>query len=200
MGLDFALLSFPGTNSAAEAFYAARIRSGAARPWISEVGFVEHHENGHLALRGTFAGHYVDVDEALHVSERGSEEGVGVGAAIGVLLGGPLGFALGTVLGGTIGSQVGRPSETDPEPEPLAELLRAAVPLSHSAIVVIADATDVDEMIAAIGESGGELMRRPLAPDEVDAVRASLSASPAASLGPSEEGEEAVEASEAGPA
>ena len=151
MDRDFALVSFDGVNSAAEAFAAERDRSGAAAPWMSEVGFVEHHENGHLVLRGTFAGHYVDVDEALHVSERGTGEGVTVGAVIGTLLGGPAGLAVGTVLGGTIGSQLGKPSETDAEPEPFAERLRAAVPRSGSAIVLIADATDVDQMIAAIG-------------------------------------------------
>jgi uncharacterized membrane protein len=164
------------------------------------VGFAEHHENDHLVLRGTFAGHYVDVDEALHVSGRGAEEGVAVGAVIGTLLGGPLGLAVGTVAGGTLGSQLGTPSETDAEPEPLVERLRAAVPRSGSAIVLIADAEDVDEMIATIGEPSDQVIRKALTPEEADAVQASLSASPAASRGPSPEGEEAVEASEAGPA
>jgi uncharacterized membrane protein len=188
----FSLVSFDGTNGAAEAFASARDRSSAAR-WTSEVGFVEHHEDGHLVLRGTFAGHYVDVDEALHVSGRGVREGVTIGAVIGVLLGGPLGLAVGTVAGGTVGSQVGKPSETDAEPEALAERLRAAVPRGRSAIVMIAGADDVDEMIAAIGETGGQVVRKALSPEEVAAVEASLSASPAASPGPSPEGEEAVE-------
>ncbi len=199
MELDFALLSFDGVNAAAEAFAAAGTRSGAA-PWTSEVGFVEHHENGHLVLRGTFAGHYVDVDEALHVSGRGTEEGATVGAVIGTLLGGPLGLAVGTVSGATIGSQLGKPSETDAEPEPLAERLRAAIPPSGSAVLMIANANDVDELIAALGQTSGQVIRRTLTPEPAAAVEASLSASPAASSGPSPEGEEAAEASEAGPA
>jgi uncharacterized membrane protein len=199
MKLDFALLSFAGVNGAAEAFAAAGTRLGAA-PWTSEVGFVEHHENGHLVLRGTFAGHYVDVDEALHVSGRGTEEGATAGAVIGTLLGGPLGLAVGTVSGATIGSQLGKPSETDAEPEPLAERLRAAVRPSSSAVVMIANANDVDELIAALGQTSGQVIRRTLTPEEAAAVEASLSASPAASSGPSPEGEEAAEASEAGPA
>ena len=199
MELDFALLSFHGVNAAAEAFAAARDRSGAAAKWSSEVGFAEHHENGHLVLRGTFAGHYVDADEALHVSERGAEEGAALGAVIGTLLGGPVGLAVGTVAAGTIGSQVGKPSETDPEPVPLAERLRAAVPPPGSAIVSIADAHDVDEMIAAIGETSGQLTRKALTQEEAAAVQASVSASPAASPGPSRKGEQAIEASEAGP-
>jgi uncharacterized membrane protein len=104
------------------------------------------------------------------------------------------------VVGGTIGSQVGKPSETDAEPQPLAERLRATVPRSDSAIVLIADAHDVDEMIAAIGETSAQVIRRALTPEEAAAVQASLSASPAASPGPSLKGEQANEASEAGPA
>jgi uncharacterized membrane protein len=200
MGLDFALLSFDGVNSAVETFAAARDRSGAAAPWTSEVGFVEHHEDGHLVLRGTFAGHYVDVDEAIHVSERGSEEGAAAGAVIGTLLGGPPGLAVGTVLGGTLGSQLGKPSETDAEPEPLAERLRAVVPRSGSAIALIAGPNDVDEMIAALGETTGQVIRRAVTPEEAAAVQASLGASPAASPGPSRKGEKAIEESEAGPA
>ena len=197
---DVALFSFDGVNSAADAFAEARGPSGAGAQWTSEVGFVEHHKNGHLVLRGTFAGHYVDVDEALHASERGTEEGVAVGAVIGTLLGGPAGLAVGTVLGGTIGSQLGKPSETDAEPEPLADRLRAAVPRSGSAIVLIADAGDVDELIAALGKTSGQVIRKALTPEEAAAVQASLNASPAASPGPSPKGEEAVKASERRPA
>ncbi len=195
---DFALLSFDGVNSAAEAFAMAGDRSGGAAPWRSKVGFVEHHQNGHLVLRGTFAGHYVDADEALHVSGRGTTEGVTVGAVIGTLLGGPPGLAVGTVFGGIIGSQLGKPSETDAEPEPLAERLRAAVPRAGSAIVLIAGASEVDQMIATIGATSAGVVRKALTPEEAAAVQASLSASPAASPGPSLEGEEATEASEGG--
>jgi hypothetical protein len=139
MALEIAILSFAGVNSAAEAFAAARERSSAGASWPREVGFVEHHADGHLVLRGTFAGHYVDVDEALHVSERGAAEGWAAGAAIGALLG-PLGFAVGLVAGGAIGSQLAKPSESDPEPQPLSDRLRIAVPRSGSAIVLIAEA------------------------------------------------------------
>jgi uncharacterized membrane protein len=197
MGLDLALVSFEGVNSAVEAFAAARDRSGTAARWASEVGFVEHHDDGHLVLRGTFAGHYVDADEAIHTSERGAGEGFFGGALVGTALGGPLGLAVGSVLGGAFGSQLGKPSDIEAEPEPLAEHLRAAVPRSGSAVVLIAEATDVEEMVAAIGQSGVQVIRKALTPEEVAAVQASLSGTPAASGGPSPEGEAAVEAAEA---
>ena len=197
MSLDLALLSFDGVNSAAEAFGTARARSGAGASWAKEVGFVEHHENGHLVLRGTFARHYVDDDEALHVSERGAAEGWLIGAAIGVLLG-PPGFAVGGVLGGTLGSQVKSGSEVDPEPQVLVDQLRRAVPAPGSAIVSIADAAEVDALLAAIDDAGAHVARRTLTEDETAALQASLTASPAASAGPSPRGEEAVEASGGG--
>jgi hypothetical protein len=104
------------------------------------------------------------------------------------------------VTGATIGSQVTTPSEADPEPQRLADQLRAAVPCPGSAIVLIADAQDVDELLAAIGDSSARVTRKALTPDEAGALEASLSASPAASPGPSKQGEAAVEASETDPA
>jgi uncharacterized membrane protein len=148
-----------------------------------------------MVLRGTFAGHYVDVDEGLHVSERGAAEGWAIGAVIGALAG-PFGFAAGMVTGGLIGSQLGKPSEADPEPQLVVDQLRSAVPASSSAIVLIADAHDVDEAVAALGDGGAQVARRALTSDEVAALEESLRASPIASPGPSTRGEEAVEASE----
>jgi uncharacterized membrane protein len=100
--------------------------------------------------------------------------------------------------GAIIGSQVGTPTETesDPEPQLLVDQLRTAVPRSGSAIVLIAGARDVDEMLTAIGGSGGEVVRQTLTADQAAALQASLSATPAASFGPSEEGEQAIEAAD----
>jgi uncharacterized membrane protein len=196
MDLDFALVRFPGEGTATEAYVAGSDRSGAGARWVREIGFVEHHHNGHLVVRGTFAGHYVDVDEALHVSERGAGEGFVGGAAVGLLLG-PPGIAVGMALGAILGSQLGERSETDREPSLLADQLRTAVPRSDSAIVLIGPAADVDEMLAAIAERGGEVVRHTFTADEAAVLQASLSEAPAASLGPTVQGEQAVEASEA---
>ena len=148
-------------------------------------------------LRGTFAGHYLDVDEALHVSQRGAAEGFAGGAVVGALLG-PPGFAAGMVVGAILGSQAGRPSEADAEPQLLVDQLRAVVPRSGSAIVLIAEPRDVDDMLAAIGETDGEVTRQALTADQVAQLQATLSATPAASRGPSTKGEQAIEESEPG--
>ena len=97
MDTEFALVAFDGVNTAAEIFARGRDRSGATGRWQDQVGLVEHHGDGHLVLRGTFAGHYVDVDEAAHVSEAGAAKGWRAGALAGFLLT-PAGFAVGLSL------------------------------------------------------------------------------------------------------
>jgi Protein of unknown function (DUF1269) len=192
---DLALLICAGTNSAAEAFTAARERAGREAAWVSRTGLVEHHADGRLVLRGTFAGRYVEVDEVPHGSEHGSEVGFVVGAAIGFLLG-PVGFAEGVLWGPQIGSRLGKPDQIEREPGLLVERLRGAVPPSHSAIVLIAEAGDVDEFARVLDREGAVLLRRGLAAEELATLETALEAWPVASSGPSLKGERAVEEAE----
>jgi uncharacterized membrane protein len=179
VSLDFALARFEGEGTAVQRYAAAKDRSGDAK-WMHEVGFVEHHHGGHLLLRGTFAGHYLDVDESDHVSQKGAGEGAIAGGLVGALLG-PPGIALGIVLGGVIGSRTGAPSDTEAEPEALAEQLRAAVPRSSSALVLIAEPADVEEMLAALGEDSRDVTRQSLTAEQAGRLDASLSTAPPAS-------------------
>jgi uncharacterized membrane protein len=181
--LDFALVRFDGAGTASERFADAKDRSSADAPWPRKVGFVEHHRNGHLLLRGTFAGHYVDVEESDHVSEKGAGEGAVAGGLIGVLLG-PPGIAVGITLGGVIGSQVGNPSETEAEPQVLVDRLRSVVPKASSAIVLIGSADEVEEMLTAIGDRARGTIRQTLTADQAVALEESLSTAPPASPGP----------------
>lgn len=175
--LELALVLFDGENGAVEGFAAARERAGEHARWVREAGFAEHHHNGHLVVRGSFAGHYVDYDEADHVSERGAGEGALAGGLVGILLG-PPGIAVGLVLGGIIGSLHGKPSDTEAEPEPLVSRLRSLVPRSRSAIVLIAPGRDVEEMLSALGGGAGDTSRRTLSADEAAALESALSSAP----------------------
>lgn len=177
MSLDFAVAQFDGEGTAVERYSAAKDRAGEDAPWMREVGFVEHRHNGRLALRGTFAGHYLDVDESDHVSERGAGEGAAAGGLVGVLAG-PPGIAVGLLVGLIVGAERGPSSDTEPEPGPLAEQLRKAVPRSSSAVVLIGDAPDVDAMLAALGESARRITRQTLTKDQVAELESSLSAAP----------------------
>jgi uncharacterized membrane protein len=180
VSLDVAVAQFDGEGTAVRRYAAAREVPGADPPWTQKVGFVEHHPHGHLLLRGTFAGHYLDVDESDHVSQKGAGEGAITGGLVGVLLG-PPGIAVGLTLGALVGAQAGKPSDVEAEPEALAEQLRAAVPRSSSAIVLISDPPDVDEMVAALDAGAQGITRQTLSAEQEAALEASLSSAPPAS-------------------
>ncbi|MGO9488639.1 MAG: DUF1269 domain-containing protein [Solirubrobacteraceae bacterium] len=168
---------FDGDGTAVEMYAAAKERSRPDARWPLEVGFVESHHNGRLALRGTFAGHYVDVDESDHVSEHGAGVGVAVGVLVGALAG-PPGIAVGVLLGGVVGAETGIPSDTEPEPRALVDRLREAVPPSSSAIVLIAPPADVEEMLAALGDDARDVTRRELSDEESAQLEEALSTAP----------------------
>jgi uncharacterized membrane protein len=183
MSLDAVLVRFDGEGTAVLRYADARDRLGRPRPrqaqpqWTRDVGFVERRHNGRLRLRGTFAGHYLDVDESDAVSEAGLREGAAAAGLIGVL-GGPPGIAVGIVLGGLVGARLGHPREVEAEPETVAALLRDAVPRSSSAIVMTSSAAEIDELLAALGSSVADAVRRTLSDEDVAALEASLEQAP----------------------
>jgi uncharacterized membrane protein len=188
MGIEVVAVRFGGLNDAVNAYAAVRDRPGVEPTWLRELGFVEHHHNGHLELRGTFAGHYVDFDEGDHVSETGAGRGAVVGALLGAMLG-PPGITAGFALGGTIGSQTATPTEQESEPRALVEQLRGAVPKNGSAIVMIAETDDVDALLLALGDGAtGDVMRQLLSAEQLRMLQTSLDSTPAASSGPTEAG------------
>ena len=181
MSLDLAVIRFDGEGTAVRTYAAARDRSSKADDqWTRDVGFVERHHDGRLLLRGTFAGHYLDVDEGDRISQTGAGQGAVTGGLVGVFFG-PPGIALGLLLGLLVGANVGHPKEVEDEPEALAERLREAVPRASSAIVMIAPAPEVDEMLAALGESAQDVIRRTLADGETAALEAALATAPRSS-------------------
>jgi uncharacterized membrane protein len=186
MSLDLAVVKFEGEDTAIRSYTDAKAKAGDA-PWLHEVGFVEHHPSGRLVLRGTFAGHYLDVDETDHVSQTGAGIGAVAGGLVGVLLG-PPGIAVGLLVGGIVGAELGSPTDTEPEEDAkaLAKQLRATVPRASSAIVLIASPADVDELLATFSKDSAEYgedaqpVRRTLSTDEVAALEASLQDAPPA--------------------
>jgi uncharacterized membrane protein len=185
MRLDAGLVAFKSQHGAVSAFSA----DSTDAPWRHEVAFVEHLHNGRVVVKGTFAGHYVDVEESDHVSDTGAAEGALTGTLVGAIFG--LGFpgaAFGFVFGGTVGAVFGRPSESESEPKPLIDELREAVPTGGSAVVLFASPEHVDAMIAALSGSGGEITRRSLSDEQTAALESLLRAAPQASSGPTEQG------------
>ena len=180
MSLELALAQFDGQGTAVEEYTAAKDRSAHDAAWLKEVGFVEHHHNDRLLLRGTFAGHYLDVDENDRITQKGAGVGAVAGGLAGVLIG-PVGIALGILIGGAIGAHAGTPTDSEPEPEELVERLRAAVPTSSSAIVLVGAAAHIDEMVAALAYSPQNLTRRELTDAQEAALQAAVNSAPPAS-------------------
>jgi len=177
---ELAVIRFAGETTAVERYAQARDavpRTASTPPWTRDVGFVERHHNGRLLLRGTFAGHYLDIDEGDLVSRRGVGKGAAAGGLIGVLAG-PPGIAVGLVLGGLVGSHLATPDEVEAEPEAFVARVKEAVPPSSSAIVMIAPAARVDEMVGALGAEAARSLRRPLTDEESAAIESSLADAP----------------------
>jgi hypothetical protein len=87
--IEFALVRFGAITAAEKAFADARNRSSQTHRGSTKSTSWNINTTGSGVLRGTFAGHYIDVDEALHVSERGGAQGFAAGAALGALLAPP---------------------------------------------------------------------------------------------------------------
>jgi hypothetical protein len=61
-GWDLAVLTFDHLQGAERA-YATVSRDAGVGPWAHELAFVEVHRHGRVLVRGSFAGHYLDIDD-----------------------------------------------------------------------------------------------------------------------------------------
>ena len=180
-GLDLALMVFEHTEAAEHAYSDA---PGAVDgiQWAREIAFVEHHRRDRLVVRGTFAGRYVDADDAEGFIGPATAEGALGGAALGALLG-PPGFAAGMVAGGIAGSI----SEEHSGPQirsALFDEVRTEVPEGSSAVILLAPAKHIDAMVSALDGRGGRLVRHQLSADGAQALKDAVADSPAASPAP----------------
>lgn len=176
MSTDLASVTFDHTGGAERAYGGLRAQTPTA-PWLDKVVFVEGHRHGRLVIRGTFAGHYLDLGDDAAIGERDVEIGVVAGAIIGFAFG-PAGFAVGLISGGAAGARAGRV-----EPEQHGDLfdeVRAMVPEGSSAIVLFAEADDVDAMARAFANADTPVVRHELSADEAAALRAAVAAAPLA--------------------
>lgn len=188
MGLELAIVRYPGQTAAESAFGTLRERAGREADWTHEVALVEHHRRDRLAIHGTIAGHFVDVDETDHLSQPGAAKGAAAGLLLGTLLGGPIGLAPGVVIGAAVGGSAGHPDEVEDEPERLSADLRAAVPEGSSAIVLLAESDHVEQMLSLIGD-GADIVRRAISDAELRDLERDVAGTPPASSGPSAAGE-----------
>jgi hypothetical protein len=168
---DLTVLAFADEHGAEHAFGDVRGRAPDA-PWARDVAFVECHHHGRIVVRGTFAGHWVDVEDVAASARDGATEGAVAEAVVGVAFGPPA-FAERLAAGGS-------PAER----AALLETVRAALPERSSGIVALATPPEADAMIAAFDDRATRVSRHRLSPDEAAAVEAAVAAAPPAASGP----------------
>lgn len=175
MTLELAAVTFRHGSGAEMAF--AKVRDGSrGAPWLDQFAFVECHRHQRVTMRGTVAGHYVDIDDHADVTGRDAAIGAVIGAIVGLALG-PVGLAVGLVGGGSAGGLV----DSSHVPEQRGELfddIRAEVPEGSSAILLVSEPTVVDSMVAAFTDSGAQITRHRLPADAVAALEAAVAGAP----------------------
>jgi uncharacterized membrane protein len=181
---DLAVVTFERTQGAEHA-YADVLDAAGQAPWEREVTLVEHHGHDRIVVRGTFAGHYVDIDDEGDVIGRRTAEGVVAGAAIGALLG-PAGFAAGLVAGGAVGGLAEADSAVPELRGAFFDAIRADVPEGSSAVMVLASPEHVDAMLDAFANAGGQVARHSLSAEQAEVLRAAVSGTPLAAPPPSD--------------
>jgi uncharacterized membrane protein len=179
MGAELAVAVFPTVEGAERVF--ADVREDArGAPWLDEVALVEHHRSGRLVVRGTIAGHYLDVEEDGDVMGRGTATGALTGGLAGLVFGPPA-VAVGLVGGAAAGGTTEAGKVTPLQGELFTEI-RGSVPEGGSAQVLLAEPEHVDAMIDSLrGTDARVAVRRTLSADAMAALEDLLHDAPPAS-------------------
>jgi uncharacterized membrane protein len=173
--LNVGVARFPGIAGAEQGFADARDRDPGAG-WLGDAAFVEVHRDGRIVIRGSVAGHYVDLDGEGDVIGRDTGIGAVVGGALGFLLG-PSAFAVGVVGGATAGGA----AEAKHVPVPAGaavDAIRQQVPEGSSAIVVVADSGRVQAMFEALAGTAESVDQYLLTPQAEAELRSALAQTP----------------------
>ena len=171
------VLTFDHTEGAEHAYADARGRASDA-PWLREVAFVECHRHGRIVVRGTFAGHYLDVDDLADAMGHDTAVGAVAGAVAGLAFG-PPGFAAGLVAGGTAGGL--RESTHAPEERgALFDEIRRDIPEGSSGLVALLSPDDSEALIEALHHRAVRVTRHRLSAAEGAALHAAVAQAPRA--------------------
>ena len=175
---ELAVLTFDHIEGAERAYADARGRANDA-PWLREVVFVECHRHGRIVVRGTFAGHYLDVDDVADAIGHDTAVGAAAGALVGLAFG-PPGFAVGLVAGGIAGGVHETAAHTPEESGALFDEIRHDIPEGSSGIVALVSADDSAALIETLHERAVRLTHHRLSDAEAAALRAAVVQAPPA--------------------
>ena len=172
------MLTFDHIEGAERAYADARGRANDA-PWLREVVFVECHRHGRIVVRGTFAGHYLDVDDVA--------DAIGQDTAVGAVAGPWSGWRSGRRVSRRGWSPVvSRAAFTRPpsilreESGALFDEIRHDIPEGSSGIVALVSADDSAALIEALHERAARLTHHRLSDAEAAALQAAVVQAPPA--------------------
>jgi uncharacterized membrane protein len=175
---ELAVLTFDHIEGAERAYADARGRANDA-PWLREVVFVECHRHGRIVVRGTFAGHYLDIDDVADAIGHDTAVGAVAGAVVGLAFG-PPGFAAGLVAGGIAGGVHESAVHTPQESGALFDEIRRDIPEGSSGIVALVSADDSAALVEALHERAVRLTHHRLSDTEATALQAAVVQAPPA--------------------
>jgi uncharacterized membrane protein len=173
---ELAVLTFDHIEGAERAYADARGRKNDA-PWLREVVFVECHRHGRIVVRGTFAGHYLDVDDVADAIGHDTAVGAVAGAVVGLAFG-PPGFAAGLVAGGIAGGVHESAAHTPQESGALFDEIRRDIPEGSSGVVALVSADDSAALIEALHERAVRLTHHRLSDAEAAALQEAVVQAP----------------------
>lgn len=175
---ELAVLTFDHIEGAERAYADARGRANDAS-WLRDVVLVECHRHGRIVVRGTFAGHYLDVDDVADTIGHDTAVGAVAGAVVGLAFG-PPGFAVGLVSGGIAGGVHESAVRTPEESGALFDEIRHDIPERSSGIVALVSADASAALIEALHERAVRLTHHRLSDAEAAALHAAVSQAPPA--------------------
>jgi uncharacterized membrane protein len=175
---ELAVLTFDHIEGAERAYADARGRANDA-PWLRDVLLVECHRHGRIVVRGTFAGHYLDVDDVADAIGHDTAVGAVAGAVVGLAFG-PPGFAVGLAAGGIAGGVHESTAHAPEEHGALFDEIRHDIPEGSSGIVALVSADDSAALIEALHERATRLTHHRLSDAEAAALQAAVIQAPPA--------------------
>src|SRR3954453_20192464 len=129
-------------------------------------------------VRGTFAGHYLDVDDVADAIGHDTAVGAVAGAVVGLAFG-PPGLAVGLVSGGIAGG-VRESSHTPEERGALFDEIRRDIPEGSPGLVAMVGAGDTKALIDALHGRAGRITRHRVSAEESAALIAAVAQAPSA--------------------
>lgn len=132
--------------------------------WADDVAVVSRSKHGGIRVHSTWA------------QDEDTTKGIGWGAVTGGLLGlilGPAGALAGAAIGGSIGGLIGA-NEDEIFDDPRLDAFAESLVNDSSGLVLVGETDTIEDLRAAVGSLGGEIIVTDINANDVKAIRKAL--------------------------